>query len=337
MLLVHSAGPGVTIQDLGWHGHMALGLSRGGAADRRALYEAAALLGSAPDLAVIEMAGFGGVFEASAPMHIALVGAPMQADLDGVPVIWNAVMALAPGQRLRIGAARSGVYGYLAVAGGFQTRQMLGARSTLRAAGLGHVIAPGDQLPVGPAGPNNRAGLHLVPEARFDGGRVRILPSAQTELFDAETRTRFEGTTFTRDPKGNRQGVKLTQPDAGFASAAGLSVLSEPILPGDIQITGDGTPFVLLSDCQTTGGYPRIGSVLPCDLPRVAQAAPGAEIQFEFISRTAAQEAETRAHAETAGLGRRCVPLVRAPGDVDLMGLQLISGAITGFEEKDTE
>jgi Allophanate hydrolase subunit 2 len=86
VLTVHSAGPGVTVQDLGRTGWTAQGLSRGGAADRLALLEAAALLDQDTGLAVLEMAGFGGVFSTDRPLRIALTGALMQADIDGVPV-----------------------------------------------------------------------------------------------------------------------------------------------------------------------------------------------------------------------------------------------------------
>ena len=104
-------------------------------------------------------------------------------------------------------------------------------------------------------------------------------------------------------------------------------------MPGDIQITGDGTPFVLLSECQTTGGYPRIGSVLPSDLPRVAQAPPGAEIRFSFVSLDEATRIERR-HAEAQrALPGKVHPLIRDPhGMSDLLSYQLISGVTAGDE-----
>ena len=124
----------------------------------------------------------------------------------------------------------------------------------------------------------------LPRDTRFDGGVLRVLPSIQTERFEADTKQRFEATTFTRDARANRRGVRMDQSGDGFFASDQLSILSEVIAIGDIQITGDGAPFVLLCECQTTGGYPRIGTVIPADLPRVAQAPAGAEIRFEFIT-----------------------------------------------------
>jgi allophanate hydrolase len=333
-LIVHQAGLGVTVQDLGRPGYLAYGLSRGGAADRLALYEGAALLGQAVDSAALEMAGMGGTFEATEDMRIALTGAPMRASIDGVALAWNASHPLHAGARLTIGPATAGVYGYLHVGGGIATPEILGARSAHLAAGIGAPLAAGDTLPVGPDR-GGETGLVLDADDRFSGGEVRVVAGYQTGMFPDEEVARFEETRFTRDARGNRMGVRLAPDGDGFASRAGLTVLSEAIVPGDIQVTGDGAPFVLMSECQTTGGYPRIGAVLPCDLPRVAQAAPGTALRLRFVPSKEALAAERRAAEARDGLRRRLTHLTRDPHDIrDLLSYQLISGAIAGNEEE---
>lgn len=329
-LIVHRAGPGLTVQDLGRSGFLAFGLSRGGAADRIALAEGAALLGQSDNYAVLEMTGTGGEFEATEDMRVALSGAPMQASIDGARIAWNASHLLPKGARLIIRAADTGNYGYLHVGGGVQTAPVLTAQSAHLAAGIGTMVEPGDRLPVGPDA-HSTTGMKLASEDRFGGGTVRIVSSLQTDLFAAEELSRFEGTTFQRDARGNRMGVRLVQDGNGFHSEAGLSVLSEVIVPGDIQITGDGSPFVLLNECQTTGGYPRIGSVLPADLPRVAQARPGEELRFTFVSLEEAVNIQTRAREFLQSLRNRLTPLIRDPATiVDLLSYQLISGVTAG-------
>ena len=332
-LLVKEAGPGLTVQDLGRSGWLSEGLSRGGAADRLALLEGAALLGQDVE-AAIEMAGFGGVFEATEPLRIALTGAPMTARLAGRELAWNAAHALVPGERLAIGGARAGVYSYLHAGGGIATAPVMGSRSAHLAARIGRRLAAGDRLPVGSDAGAGAAALRLDVEARCGGGEVRLLPVPQTALFAEEERRRFAETEFRRDPRGNRQGVRLSFAGAPFAGAAGLSLVSEVVQPGDVQLTGDGAPYVLLAECQTTGGYPRIGTVLPCDLAVVAQAAPGAALRFRFVGLEEALAA-CRTEAETlADLRRRVRPLVRAAEDIpDLLGYQLVSGVTAGEDE----
>ncbi|MBT26796.1 5-oxoprolinase subunit C family protein [Thalassobius sp. S69A] len=327
------AGPGITCQDRGRPGYLAYGLSRGGAADILALSEGAALLGQSPDLGAIEMPGMGGDFRASQDMRIALTGAQMTATLDGAPLAWNASHLLGAGQVLSIGPARRGTYGYLTFGGGLAETPVLGSLSSHLAAGLGQGVQPGTVLHIG-ADHGTEVGMTLPPEPRFGGGEVRVLPSLQTDLFDPAQLQRFEQTEFHRDHRGNRMGLRMVSDGAGFRAEGGLTALSEVIVPGDIQITGDGTPFVLMAECQTTGGYPRIGTVLPCDLPRVAQAMPGDTIRFAFVTREDAYQAETRARAGLRALGAGVRPLLRDPADMpDLLSYQLISGMIAGTEE----
>ena len=328
-LVIRRAGPQMTVQDLGRPGFLAVGLSRGGAADRLALFEAAALLGDAPGNAALEMAGAGGTFEATGDLRIALTGAPMPATIEGRPVQWNASHTLAKGETLTIGAATGGVYGYLSVGGGIDTGTIMESRATHLAARIGAPVAAGDTLPVGPDPTPSAPGRTLDPDDRFRGGSVRLVPGGQTEMFSAPERARFEATTFTRDLRGNRQGVRLAFEGGPFEAEGGRSVLSEIIVPGDVQMTGDGTPYVLLPECQTTGGYPRIGSVHPNDLARVAQAAPGTALTFNFVTR---EEALGHFRNE-AQIFKSLSPytLVRDPHDIDdLLSYQLVSGATTG-------
>lgn len=330
-LVVKRAGPQMSVQDLGRPGYLSKGLARGGAADRTAHAEGAILLGQAPELASLEMAGMGGAFEATAPVRIALTGAPMTARIGDRVLTWPGRYRLAAGDVLEIGPATRGTYGYLGLAGGIATEPVLGSRSANFVAGIGGRILDGDVLPVGKdAAPETTDATIDVPD-RFGGGIVRAVPGAQTSYYSEETRARFAETSFIRDARGNRQGVKLTSEGPPFEAVGQKTVLSEMIVPGDIQMTGDGSPFVLLPECQTTGGYPRIGSVLPEDLPIVAQAAPGAPLSFRFLTFEEA-EAAFRPEAERWRALRALVrPLVRAPEDLkDLLVHQLISGVTAG-------
>lgn len=337
MLEILSCGPALTVQDMGRRGYLAQGLTQGGAADTTALYEGAALLGQSPEFAVIEMVGMGGTFRITEDVRIALTGAPMAATLDDTPLVWNASHLMTAGAILKVGGARSGTYGYLHLGGGIETPVMMGARATHLSAGLGTALKAGDMLPLG-SDKGRTTGMTLPVPDRFGGGRIRMIASLQTLMFDAATRARFSTTTFRRDARGNRMGIRLDHSGAPFAAADQLSILSDVIVPGDIQITGDGAPFVLMCECQTTGGYPRIGTVLPCDMARVAQAPAGAELLFEVISLEQARIAEQSAAAALKALGASVTPLVRDPHSIrDLGAYQLISGAISATSNPFTQ
>lgn len=327
-LEVLSAGPTMAIQDLGRPGFIARGLTRSGAMDPVALHEAAALLGNKSPGAGIEMSGMGGTFKASADMRIALTGGTMKATIDGAALVWNACHLLPAGATLSIGGGKEGAYGYLCPGGGVATDPVMGSRASHISAGIGSVLTSGEKIPIGKdSGSDVR--ITLPPIARYGGGTVRVVPSMQTDRFDAETRQRFSETEFRRDPRANRQGVRMDQDGAGFFAAGQLDIVSEVIVSGDIQITGDGAPFVLMAESQTTGGYPRIGAVIPADLPRIAQAKAGDPIRFIFITLQEARAVELRFRAELAGLAGKVEPLVRDPHSIrDLLGFQLIGGVV---------
>ena len=322
------AGPAVTVQDLGRQGYIARGLTRGGAMDRLALYEAAALLGQ-PVTAALEMIGMGGRFTVTKPTRIALTGAPMTATIDDAAVTWHGSHLLKPGCELRIGGVRAGAIGYLTFAGGLATPPMMGAQSAHLAAELGAILKAGDTLPLvgDKGGPSD---LVIDPDQRFRGGEIGIVRSMQSHHFGEESLQRFAATQFIRDARANRQGIRLNPDGEGFAAEGGLTVVSEVIVPGDIQITGDGAPYVLMCESQTTGGYPRIATVLPCDLPLVAQAPLGAKMTMRLYDADAAvtREKAGRAHMQT--LKSRVGPRFRDPASMtDLLGYTLIGGAIS--------
>ncbi len=329
--------PGITVQDSGRTGRLDNGLSAGGMADPLAFHEGAALLGQSVEAAALELAGTGGVFEATTDMRIALTGAPVRADIDGKPIACNASHWLKHGQALTLGHALRGNYSYLHVGGGFDTPVFLESRSTHLAARIGELIKEGTVLPVAEDA-GDQTGLALDTSERFCGGILRIVPSVQTGQFDTASLARLEETRFTRDPRGNRMGVRMAFEGPPFSAERQLDTLSESVVPGDIQIVGDGTPFVLLGECQTTGGYPRIGTVIPPDIPLVAQARLGDPIRFRFIDRNEAITAYRCFRSQLATLPQAARPLVREPHDIpDLLAYQLIDGAITGNEEDSHE
>jgi biotin-dependent carboxylase-like uncharacterized protein len=330
------AGPQMTVQDDGRPALTAQGLATGGAADLIALAEAAALFGSAKILSAVEMAGMGGDLSVTSPTRIALTGAPMRTKIDGKEAGWNQTHLIAPGQTLSIGGALSGLYGYLTFAGGIATDPILGSRSAHLVGKIGKILATDDTLPIGEDRSLAAAPVRIASEPRFSGGAVRIMPGPQTGLFDASELARFLSAGFARSAASNRQGVRLDHDGAGFQSGEAAGLASDFIAAGDVQMTGDGVPYVLLTECQTMGGYPRIGTVIGADLPRIAQLPLGGRVQFTLISVEEADRLFRTPAQMIAEAKTRVAPLVRDPHEIsDLLGYQLIGGVTSGQDEEE--
>ncbi|MEQ8653825.1 MAG: biotin-dependent carboxyltransferase family protein [Kiloniellales bacterium] len=350
-LEVLSAGPSITVQDRGRPGFQRYGVAGGGALDPYALAEGAALLGNPGDAAALELFGLGGSFRAlEQPLRFALSGAVMPAakiTLDGKRenLAWRASSLLQPGEVLEIGAATTGLVGYLHLGGGVATEPVLGSRAVHLRAGIGGGrLEAGDRVPVGedprredPVGEDledrARADRLTLPQPGYLGQReIRVLWGPQAELFDAAERQRFLSTEFTVSTHRDRMAARL---DGGvFEASAQLTGLSAAVSLGDIQVPGDGAPLVLLADRQPTGGYPRIATVIIADLPAFAQMPSSAPFRFVLVERAAAVKALKAWRDQVKDLAGQVRPLVRDPRNIpDLLSYNLIDGMISVEEE----
>lgn len=114
---------------------------------------------------------------------------------------------------------------------------------------------------------------------------VRWLPGPEFPLLaSAAQSVLFQSTTWTIAPDSNRMGIRLLGPKLSVREAGRM--LSVPLARGVIQLPPAGNPIVLMSDCQTIGGYPRLGFVLPEDVDRLAQCMPGEKVVFAPVSLT---------------------------------------------------
>ena len=292
VLLASEPGFHVTVQDAGRRGWRRFGIPESGAMDPEALVFANTLVGNPPDDAVLEFAHVGGAWEVHADScRIAVTGGDFALSIDGQKLTCHRSYTLGRGQRIMIGGTQDAVWGYLAVAGGFDLPLQLGGRATHLSSGIGglhgRLLAAGDELPlratIAPAGPERR----YRPSSR-PAGAFRVVPGPQNDFFTPEgIETFFSSSGYRVTQQGDRMGYRL----AGdrIAQANRFNIISDGLVPGSIQVPGTGQPIVLLMDCQTIGGYPKIGTLITADLGRFAQCRPGTTVRFAEIDVASAQ------------------------------------------------
>lgn len=281
---IERAGPLCTIQDHGREGLLAHGISASGPMDRAAHRLAGALAGAAGEAGVeLTRAGIALRVE-QGRLRIGWAGGAFTVAINGEGQVWPGGATLAAGDRLSVTPGPRGNYGYLRFGPMLDLPMVMGSLSTSTRARLGGVegraLAAGDVL--GFVG-EERAALSPSPIA-LQEGPIRFVWGLHAENFAADVRQRFVEATFRVTPMMDRMGVRLADEAGVFVGASILSLVSDPILPGDIQILGDGTPIVLMRDHQPTGGYPRIGTVISADLDRFAQVRAGDPVAFEPVS-----------------------------------------------------
>ncbi|MBS0968429.1 MULTISPECIES: 5-oxoprolinase subunit PxpC [Yersiniaceae] len=280
MLKIIRAGMYAAVQDLGRHGFRALGISQTGALDQPALQLANMLVGNAPDSAGIEITLGQFTAEFLRDGWIALTGAGCDAELDGQKLWTGWRYPVKPGQRLVLGMPRRGMRSYLAISGGINVPEVLGSRSTDLKAGIGGFhgrrLQEGDLLPLGE--PQNLPQRATGIKQLLFSNRIRALPGPEYQEFSPASRESFWRTAWQLSPQSNRMGYRLH--GHALERTTDRDMLSHGLLPGVVQVPGNGQPIVLLADAQTTGGYPRIACVIEADLYHLAQIRLGEPIHF---------------------------------------------------------
>ncbi len=323
-------GP-VTIQDKGRIGYQRYGVPRGGAMDHYALAEGQALLGDDPETAALEFQFGGGTFVSHGTMTLATSGGQMEILLDQKPLPWRSTFTIYPNQVLQIRKTRSGIYSYLHLPGGIDSSKILGSRSTHIASGLGDVPKVGYHL--SPLSENlfRKEGLTLPAPEYFNVEALRIVYGPHSELFSDSDRKNLTLKRFRMSSSRNRMGARINPIDWKISALAGKTLVSDPIVAGDIQVAADGTTAILLAESQPTGGYPRIASVITSDLPKVAQMQPGTEFKFQLVSNREAQIEFKKSSSRISDLSHSLKPLVRDPFQMqDLLHYNFISGVTKG-------
>lgn len=278
------AGPLVTIQDSGRPHLMRYGVPRSGPMDRTSYAIANAALGNAPHAPCIEISMGGLTLECLAgDITLAVAGGGFSVAVDGDRISsWN-VFTVKKGQRLSIKAALWGCWTYLAFAGELKADRWLGSTATHVQSGLGGGKLSADMtITVGSSEcRTDRVGEIPFPVWARPRHIIRVVLGPQDRFFDEQAIHALFHDGFRLTDAYDRMGVCLRGPV--LVPKEALSIPSEAILRGSIQVSGDGNATVLLADHQTTGGYPKIATVISTDIDGFCQLRPHDEIKFVNI------------------------------------------------------
>lgn len=332
ILRVLSAGPGATLQDGGRHGYLRFGVTAAGPMDQQAHATANLAVGNPAGATAIEVS-VGGI-ELTAEggtLSVAIAGGEFALSLDGRPLPSAVVLNLEEGAVLKIRAGGRGSWCYLAVAGRFIVPKVLGSHATHTRTGFGGVngraLAAGDRLGIERSGSSQPSiGAIVTPWLDRPLDTIRVVLGPQHDFFADDQISAFLAGPWTVSAKADRMAYYLDGPQ--LAHARGYNIVSDGIAMGAIQVPGDGRPIVLMADRQSTGGYPKIATIIGPDLGRLAQARPGAAFKFAAVSIDEAVAAR-RSEAALLARGIAVEPLTRTHLSSEfLLGLNLIDGVV---------
>ncbi|HEV3386507.1 MAG TPA: biotin-dependent carboxyltransferase family protein [Gemmata sp.] len=275
-LIVREPGLFSLLVDRGRSRSRSLGVPVGGAADLGALALGNALVGNPPHALALEVTLSGPILDATQSVACIVFGAPFQLTVNRVSTNVGTTFTLKSGDVLRIGGTKSNVRGYLCVAGGFESREILGSCSGFDPVQAGDVlVCPGSRIEPRALSFHTSMGEDSNPRGDVP---LRVLDGPQFDWFVDQS---FFEQVYEVSPSSNRMGMRLK--GASLTRHPG-ELTSEAVAPGAVQIANDGQPIVLGVDGQTIGGYPKIAHVIRADLDRIAQLRPGDRVRFVGIS-----------------------------------------------------
>jgi biotin-dependent carboxylase-like uncharacterized protein len=281
VLEIISPGMGMALQDAGRPGWRRFGVAPAGVMDRHAAAAANRLLGNPPGAAVLELLMLGQRLRVLDDTWLALAGAARAGTLEP----WSA-RRFERGEVLEFVPEAAGVWGYLAIPGGFSAPRWFGSVSVDPRNGMGSALRAGDGLFAS-------AGELLVESAPSIGRRVLrdderrdyarppaldLLAGPQWAGFPAAAREALVGQTWTVSGQSDRSGYRLE----GEALEPAPAILSEPVLPGSLQVPANGLPIVTLNDGPTVGGYPKIAILRDSQRDWMVQCRPGKDVRFRW-------------------------------------------------------
>jgi biotin-dependent carboxylase-like uncharacterized protein len=295
-LMISAIGPASSVQDGGRYGAQRYGLTPSGAMDRLALAAANVLVGNAAFAASIEIGPFGATFTArDGAVRIGLAGASRNAEIADRTVAFDTSITLLDGEALKLGFARGGAFSYLAIEGGIQGEPMFGSLAVNARAGLGspypRPLQAGDELQTGAATGSMERRIDLP---AVEDTPIRVVMGPQDDEF-GDAAALFLDSEWKISAISDRMGYRLEGPV--IRHLHGHNIVSDGTVNGSIQVPGNGAPIVLMPDRGTSGGYPKIATVISADLGRFAQLPAGRGFRFKAIGMAEAQ-AEVRKFAE---------------------------------------
>ncbi len=293
-VIVLQSGMKTTIQDRGRYGYQSSGFSVSGVMDRRSATLANFLVGNESTEPVIEFVLTGPEISFTKETIIALTGGDFSPAINGQPVENYRAIQVQKGDRLSLPFAKTGSYGYLAIANGLAIEEVMGSYSTNTRVHIGgykgRPLEKGDSIPFARTINDGENALvrKMKPEI-FDGNNVelRVVLGPEEDSFTEKGIRTFLSYEYTLTSQIDRMGYRLEGEEIEHKASA--DIITNGIAFGAVQVPAHGNPIIMLADRQTTGGYTKIANIISVDIYKLVQLREGDSVRFREVSVETAQ------------------------------------------------
>jgi len=280
MIKVLHSGFYTSIQDKGRFRFRNIGVPVSGTMDSISAGLANALLNNNDNDALLEIALNGPKLEFTKPTAIVISGAEMSPKLNTNSILNYRVYQVKKGDIISFGKLQKGLYAYLAIQGGFQSKTVLKSKSFYDGLTVRSRLQKNDSIPY-----KSKAIVKTLNSAIkntnsfFETNILEVFKGPEFELFNFEEQRKLLQTKLTVTNSMNRMGYRLKE----SVVLHNKSMITSPVLPGTVQLTPSGHLIVLMKDAQTTGGYPRVFQLTEKSISILAQKKAGDSIKFSLL------------------------------------------------------
>lgn len=269
-----------TIQDMGRPGFGKFGVPVSGAMDLYAANLANVILHNSPNDALLEITQLGPKLRFPHPIGLAITGGDLSPLLNGKAIENNRQHLIQEDDILSFAGRRTGCRSYIAISGGFKTEKQLGSRSWYEGITGSVRLRKGMQLKYEPLQftTSRTFSAIRVQDSYIDDREIFCFPGPEYELLKKHEQEELLNKEFAVSNKNNRMAIQLEE---NFPNSL-QPIITGPVIPGTVQLTAGGNIIVLMRDCQTTGGYPRILQLTEAGVNSLAQKIAGESVKFNL-------------------------------------------------------
>lgn len=270
-----------TIQDSGRFGYLKYGVPMSGPMDSFSFQLANLILNNPPGSAVMEITQMGPVLKFLHAGYLVITGANLSPQINKIQIRNGIPYAVVPGDVLSFGTRKTGCRSYLAMAGGFKTEKVLGSQSWYEDITSFYRVQKGMNLEFNESlvKPTGNASIKMDTHFYSDS-TIPVFAGPEFNKLTEKQALGIFSRSFKIDKNNNRMAIQLEEVIPNEIKP----IITGPVVPGTVQLTPSGKLIVLMRDCQTTGGYPRIFQLSENGINRLAQKVQGDSIEFKLLA-----------------------------------------------------
>lgn len=278
MIKVIDPGFYTSIQDKGRFGFQNYGVPVSGCMDENSAKIANQILRNLTSSALLELTMTGCSLEFKKDTIIAVTGSDMNAKLNGSSIQMYNKIDVKKGDLLSFGRFEYGFRTYIAFQGGIKSEKVMKSRSMYNGITKSFKIQKNDKIVLNNSINKSRSTNQEKIQKLILSDNIECYKGPEFHKLSKENKENLLKKQFSISNNHNRMGYILNEKIKNNIKP----IITSHVMPGTVQLTPGGKIIILMRDCQTTGGYPRILQLTNSAINILSQKRTNSEIKFNI-------------------------------------------------------